>query len=48
MKNLWKKWIFVAQFCFQDPDPDPVWQFESGSKTLFVTLNKWSPLKRGL
>ena len=22
MKNLWKKWIFIAQFHFQDPDPD--------------------------
>ena len=22
MKNLWKKWIFIAQFHFKDPDPD--------------------------
>ena len=22
MKNLWKMWIFIAQFHFQDPDPD--------------------------
>jgi len=22
MKNLLKKWIFIAQFHFQDPDPD--------------------------
>ena len=33
MKFFWKKWIFIAQFHFQDPntDPDPAWQFESGS-----------------
>ena len=29
MQNLWKKWIFIAQFHSQDPDP--AWQFESGS-----------------
>jgi len=34
MKNLWKKWIFLAQFHLPDADPDPVWQFESGSETL--------------
>ena len=22
MKNLWKKWIFIAQFHFQDPDSE--------------------------
>ena len=22
MKNLWRKWNFMAQFHFQDPDPD--------------------------
>ena len=31
MKNLWKKWIFIAQFHFPNTDPDPDWQFESGS-----------------
>ena len=33
MKNMWEKWIFIARFLFQDPDsdPDPAWQFESGS-----------------
>ena len=34
MKNLWKKWIFLAQFHFQNPDPDPAWQFESGSNRI--------------
>ena len=29
MKNLWKKWIFIAQFRFQDPDPDS--EYGSGS-----------------
>ena len=29
MKNLWKKWIFIAQFHFQDPDPDS--EYGSGS-----------------
>ena len=28
MKIFWKKWIFLAEFHFQDPDP--AWQFESG------------------
>ena len=27
MKNLWKKWIFIAQFHFQDPDSE----YRSGS-----------------
>ena len=22
MRNLWKKWIFIAQFNFQDPDSE--------------------------
>jgi len=22
IKNLWKRWIFIAQFHFQEPDPD--------------------------
>ena len=29
MKNLWEKWIFTAQFHFQDPDPDS--EYGSGS-----------------
>ena len=29
MKNLQKKWIFIAQFHFQDPDPDS--EYGSGS-----------------
>ena len=28
MKNLWKKWIFIAQFHF----PDPVSEYGSGSR----------------
>jgi len=40
MKNLLKKWIFIAQFHFQDPDPDPAWQFKSGSATL-VTVGRY-------
>ena len=43
MKNLWKKWIFMAQYHFQDPDtdPDPAWQFESGSNRIRNTLVKY-------
>jgi hypothetical protein len=26
-----KKWIFIAQFHLQDPDPDTAWRFDSGS-----------------
>ena len=46
MNNFWKKWIFIAQFHFQDPDSeydtdtDPAWQFESGSVTLPTRNNK--------
>ena len=29
MKNLWKKWIFIAQIHFQDPDPDSEYGFGS-------------------
>ena len=39
MKNLLKKWIFIAQFHFQDPDPYSPGNFNpdplgSGSETL--------------
>ena len=30
MKYLWKKWIFIAQFHFQDQDPDPDSEYGSG------------------
>ena len=36
MKNLLKKWIFIAKFHFQGPDPDPAWQFESGSTRIRI------------
>jgi len=38
MKNMWEKWIFIARFLFQDPDsdPDPAWQFESGSNRILI------------
>ena len=32
MKNLWKKWILLAQFHFQDPDPDSEYWSGSGSR----------------
>ena len=38
MKNLWKKWMLIAQFHFQDPNP--AWKFESGSEKLNSTAVK--------
>ena len=34
MQNLWKKWIFIAQFHFQDPDPDS--EYGSGSGAIRI------------
>jgi len=38
MKNVLKKWIFIDQFRFQDPDSDldPAWRFESGSPRIRI------------
>jgi len=46
MKTFRKKWIFIAQFHFQDPDP----QSECGSETLITMvkfyLGSWIGLRR--
>ena len=40
---MWKKWIFIAQFHFQDPDP--AWRFESGSNRIRIRNTAFNKLK---
>ena len=41
MKNLLKKWIFIAQFHLQDPDPDS--EYGSGSSSSLAILIRIHP-----
>ena len=57
MKNLWKKWNFIAPFNFQDPgsefriripipNTDPAWQFESGSNRIRIRNTAYTEKKK--
>ena len=42
MKNLWKKWIFIVQFHFQDPDPEPDSEYGSEySLAIWIQIRSW-------
>ena len=40
MKNLWKRGVLLLNFTFRiqipNTDPDPAWQFESGSNRIWI------------